>query len=142
VNRSLTSLSSLSALAAVPAWAADAAPGPVFGVMQMLLGLAFVLGLIVFASWLLRRFGAGPTAPGSLVRIVTAASVGPREKVVLVEIKDSWLVLGVAPGRVSMLHQLPRQALPQDSPQGVPGFGRWLAEARRGRQATPPEASA
>ena len=135
-------LASLSALAAAPAWASDAAPGPVFGIMQMLLGLAFVLGLIVLASWLLRRFGAGPTAPGSLVRIVTAASVGPREKVVLVEIKDIWLVLGVAPGRVSVLHQLPRQALPQDSHQGAAGFGRWLADARRNRQAAPPETSA
>ena len=133
-------LPSAVALAAAPAWAAEAAPSPVFGVMQMILGLALVLGLIVLASWLLRRFGAGPAASGSIVRIVTAASVGPREKVVLVEVHDSWLVLGVAPGRVSMLHQLPRQAI-ATAAQPVPqGFGRWLAEARR-RQ-SPPDASA
>jgi len=136
------SLFLLGALAALPARAAEGATGPVFGVMQMLLGLGFVLGLIVLASWVLRRFGAGPTAPGALVRIVTAASVGPREKVVLVEIQDQWLVLGVAPGRVSMLQQLPRQALPHGEGQAAQGFGRWLAEARRGRQANRPGGSA
>ena len=117
-------------LAAIPACAADAAASPVLGVAQMVLGLALVLGLIVLASWLLRRFGAGPAATGSLVRVVTAASVGPRERVVLVEIRDTWLVLGVAPGRVNTLHRLPRQQLaqPEMQPQG---FARWLAQARR-----------
>ena len=135
-------LLSAALLAAGPAWASDAAPSPVFGIMQMILGLALVLGLIVVASWLLRRFGAGPAASGSIVRIVTAASVGPREKVVLVEVQDSWLVLGVAPGRVSMLHQLPRQAIATAGEQAPQGFGRWLAEARRRHQPAPPDASA
>ncbi len=128
------------ALAAVPAPAADGAAGPVLGVAQMVLGLAFVLGLIVLASWLLRRFGAGPAATGSLVRVVTAASVGPRERVVLVEIHDTWLVLGVAPGRVNTLHQLPRQQLAQPDRQPQ-GFARWLAQARRRQQPPAPSAS-
>jgi flagellar protein FliO/FliZ len=117
-------------LAAIPACAADGAAGSVLGVAQMVLGLALVLGLIILASWLLRRFGAGPAATGSLVRVVTAASVGPRERVVLVEIRDTWLVLGVAPGRINTLHRLPRQQLaqPEMQPQG---FARWLAQARR-----------
>lgn len=129
------------ALAAVPASAADGAAGPVLGVAQMVMGLAVVLGLIVLASWLLRRFGAGPAAAGSLVRVVTAASVGPRERVVLVEIRDTWLVLGVAPGRVNTLHQLPRQQLAQPDMQPQ-GFAHWLAQARRRQQPPAPSASA
>ena len=105
---------------------------PVFGIMQMLLGLALVLGLIVFASWALKRFGAGATSSTSAIKVLTAASVGPRERVVLVEIGDTWLVVGVAPGRVSALHHLPRQALPAAEP-AARGFANWLAEARRGR---------
>lgn len=128
------------ALAAVPAAAADGAAGPVLGVAQMVLGLAFVLGLIVLASWLLRRFGAGPAAAGSLVRVVTAASVGPRERVVLVEIADTWLVLGVAPGRINALHELPRQQLAQPEVQQQ-GFAYWFAQARRRHQPPVPSAS-
>ncbi len=100
--------------------------------MQMVLGLALVLGLIVLASWTLKRFGAGATSSVSAIKVLTAASVGPRERVVLVEISDTWLVLGVAPGRVSALHQLPRQALPAPEP-GAQGFAKWLVEARRGQ---------
>jgi flagellar protein FliO/FliZ len=107
----------------------------------MVLGLALVLGLIVLASWLLRRFGAGPAASGSLIRVVTAASVGPRERVVLVEIQDTWLVLGVAPGRVNTLHQLPRQQVAQPGLQAPQGFARWFAEARRRQQTPHPGAS-
>jgi flagellar protein FliO/FliZ len=129
------------ALAAVPACAADGASGPALGVAQMVLGLALVLGLIVLASWLLRRFGAGPAATGSLIRVLTAATVGPRERVVLVEIQDTWLVLGVAPGRVNTLHQLPRKQVAQADLQPN-GFARWLAHASRQQRAAPPEASA
>jgi len=118
-------------LAAAPSFAADGVASPVLGIAQMVLGLALVLGLIVLASWLLRRFGAGPAASGSLIRVVTAASVGPRERVVLVEVQDTWLVLGVAPGRVSTLHQLPRQQVAQPGLQAPQGFARWFAEARR-----------
>lgn len=125
---------------ATSASAADGAVGPALGVAQMVMGLAFVLGLIVLASWLLRRSGAGASAPGSLVRVVTAASVGPRERVVLVEIHDTWLVLGVAPGRVNTLHQLPRQQWVQADLQPH-GFARWLAQARQHQQATPPNTS-
>jgi len=103
---------------------------PAFGIMQMLLGLALVLALIVLASWALKRFGAGATSSVSAIKVLTAASVGPRERVVLVEISDTWLVLGVAPGRVSALHQLPRQALPAPEP-ATRGFAKWLDEERR-----------
>ena len=128
--------------ASASAFASDGAAGPVLGVAQMVMGLAFVLGLIVLASWLLRRFGAGASAQGSIVRVVTAASVGPRERVVLVEIHDTWLVLGVAPGRVSTLHQLPRQQVVEADLQPN-GFARWLAQARQHphRQPTPPNTS-
>ncbi len=98
--------------------------------VQMLLGLALVLGLIVLASWALRRAGGARIASASAIKVLTAASVGPRERVVLVEIGDTWLVLGVAPGRVSPLHQLPRQAVPLAEP-ATGGFAAWLANARR-----------
>ncbi len=104
-----------------------------FGILQMLLGLALVLALIVLASWALKRFGAGTMTSGSAIKVLTAASVGPRERVVLVEVGDTWLLLGVAPGRVSSLHQLPRQAIPLGE-ASQPGFAGWLALARRNRE--------
>ena len=77
------------------------------GMLQFAFGLALVLGLIVAAGWFMKRFSIGPSASG-LVKVIAGAAVGQRERVVVVEIDDTWLVIGVAPGRVSALHTLPR----------------------------------
>lgn len=76
-------------------------------------GLAVVILIILVAAWLLKRFGvAGSSRPG-LLKVVASRSLGHRERVVVVEIEDEWLVLGVAPGHVNCLHRRPAgEALP------------------------------
>jgi flagellar protein FliO/FliZ len=85
-------------------------PGAVIGlegVAGTFLGLGLVLALIFAAAWLLRRLGTGSLGGQSSVRILGSALVGSRERVVLVEVEGTRLVLGVAPGRVQTLHVLP-----------------------------------
>ena len=108
--------------------------------LQFAFGLAVVLGLIVAAGWFMKRFHIGPSAAGT-VKVVAGASVGQRERVVVVEIGDNWLVLGVAPGRVNALHTMPRGEIASApaavgaAPQGA-AFAQWLKdkmEKRGGR---------
>ncbi|OIO79299.1 MAG: flagellar biosynthetic protein FliO [Hydrogenophilales bacterium CG03_land_8_20_14_0_80_62_28] len=75
---------------------------------QALMGLAVVLGLLYGFFWLLRRFGPGQTGAQGAVRIVGGVMLGPRERLVVVEVQDTWLLVGVAAGHVSTLHTLPR----------------------------------
>jgi flagellar protein FliO/FliZ len=92
--------------------AADALPpSPVTlsGLLQVLLGLALVVAAIVATGWLLRRLGPSQSA-GGLLRVVGGVMVGPRERLVVVEVGEQWLVLGVATGGVNLLHVLPRAA--------------------------------
>ena len=99
--------------------------------LQFAFGLAVVLGLILAAGWFMKRFNVGPSAAGT-VKVVAGASVGQRERVVVVEVGDSWLVLGVAPGRVNALHTMPRgevaaaPAIAGAAPQAA--FAQWLKE--------------
>jgi flagellar protein FliO/FliZ len=81
------------------------------GIVQLLAGLALVVGLIFASLWLLKRLSTPRGATAGLLRVVAGTAVGPRERVVLVEIGDEWLILGVAPGSVSALHRLRRQDL-------------------------------
>ena len=91
-------------LAASPAaWAA----GTTSGVVGMLLSLVLILGLFVLAAWLLKRYLPQVGKPGP-VKVVGATMVGPRERVVVVEVEDTWLVLGVGGGQVRTLHTLPK----------------------------------
>ena len=87
-------------------------------VLQTLLALGAVLAALWGLALLLRRVGQPRGLPnGANLRVLGAASVGPRERVVLVELAGTWLVVGVAPGNVRALHALPRpphQDLPRE----------------------------
>ncbi|GAB4174423.1 MAG: hypothetical protein Fur0039_16420 [Rhodocyclaceae bacterium] len=124
-------LLALAAAAAPGAGRAAQTSGAELGVslVQVGLGLAVVLALLVAALFVLKRLTAPRGAAAGVLRIVAATALGARERVVLVEIGETWLVLGVAPGRVSALHTLARLA--QTAP-GAPApatggdFAAWL----------------
>src|SRR5665647_1396496 len=85
----------LPASATTPANASPVSDG---GMLQVMLGLGLVLAMIAGAAWLLRRFGGMARSSASAVKVIGGSAVGQRERVVLVEVGDTWLVVGVAPG--------------------------------------------
>lgn len=138
----LLSLISFSALAAQPAM--QQAPAPIapaisFGSMlQILLGLGLVLAAVVGSAWLLRRFSPGQIGAGGAIKVIAGVALGPKERLVLVEIGETWLVLGVAPGQVNSLHTLPKPeggafAVEPVSGEGQ-GFAVWLKQAMQGHR--------
>lgn len=102
------------------------------GMVQVFLGLLVVLAAVAATAWLLRRFSFGQQAVGGAVRVIGGVALGQRERLVLVEIGETWLVLGVAPGQVNALHSLPRPAdIPAAAPETEPGFAARIAQAMR-----------
>ncbi|MGN6319212.1 flagellar biosynthetic protein FliO [Trinickia sp.] len=87
-------------------------------VLQTLVGLAFVIALVFACAWLARRFGLQPSARGQLVRTVGGVSLGGKERVAVVEIGDTWLVVGAAPGNVRLLHTMPAPTAAQGGTSG------------------------
>ncbi|MET0028022.1 MAG: flagellar biosynthetic protein FliO [Candidatus Thiodiazotropha sp.] len=67
-------------------------------------GLILVLAVIFAAAWLFRRYTQLPVGGKGMVRVLGGASVGSRERVVVVEVDETRLVLGVSPGQVRTLH--------------------------------------
>ena len=76
------------------------------GIIQVTLGLFAVLLIIAGAAWFTRRFGHFQATAGGALRIVGGLHLGTREKLVVVQVGEEQLLLGVAPGRVSTLHVL------------------------------------
>ena len=125
---------------AAPAAAAQApvtsAPGSAGSLLQVVFGLLVVLGLLAGALWFLKRLGGGRFAPGSVVKIVGGVSVGNRERVMVVEVADQWIVIGVAPGQVNTLASMPRQEQPAaQAAAGAPNFSAWLKQTIEKRNA-------
>ncbi len=88
---------------AAPTWAA---PGTSTGMLTVLLSLVVILGGFALVAWLARRYLPGMGGQGG-VKVVGATMVGPRERVVVVEVEGARLVLGVGGGQVRLLHTLP-----------------------------------
>lgn len=90
-------------------------------VLQTLVGLAVVIALVFACAWLARRFGLQPSARGQMVRTVGGVSLGGKERVAVVEIGDTWLVVGAAPGNVRLLHTMPAPGAGEAGPSAGGG---------------------
>lgn len=96
--------------------------------LQTGLGLLFVFGLLFLAAYLLRKFnpghGFGKSGP---LRVVGGLMIGARERIVLLEVNDVWLVVGITPGQIRTLHTMQKGEAPLPSADEKP-FGQWLKQ--------------
>jgi flagellar protein FliO/FliZ len=106
------------------------------GMFQVLFALLAVLAAIVGTAWLLKRFGPTQLGPGGAMKVLGGVAVGPRERLVLVEVGDTWLIVGVAQGQVSAIHTMTR---PADSAQRSEGTSATSPFAERLKQMLGPK---
>ena len=76
--------------------------------LQAVLALAFIVGLLIGAAWLARKISGGKMFGQGGMKVIGGVALGPRERLVLVEVGDTWLVIGLVPGQIRTLHQLPK----------------------------------
>lgn len=89
--------------------AADAAPAVSTGTyLQAALALLLIVGLLFGTAWLARKASGGKGFGQGGMKIVGGVALGPRERIVLVEVGDDWLVIGIVPGQIRTLHSLPK----------------------------------
>ncbi|RJL02230.1 flagellar biosynthetic protein FliO [Enterobacter chuandaensis] len=84
----------------------SAVPGsPLLQVSGALFG---IIAFILIAAWLAKRFGvAGKIASTRGLKVSASTTLGPRERVVIVDVEDARLVLGVTASTINVLHKLP-----------------------------------
>ena len=73
-------------------------------IVDVLLGLAFIIILIFFLAWLFKKFGSGSLGLGGLIKVIAAMSLGGRDRIALISVGDKQLLLGISPGRIATLH--------------------------------------
>lgn len=99
------------------------------------LALLAVVAVILLCSWLLRRIGPSRHWQGQSLKVVGSTLLGPRERVVIVEVQGTWLVLGVTASQISQLHALPAppEVPTPPAPPGAAGVAERFADALRQR---------
>ena len=86
-----------------------AMPAGVFtfaSVMQLIFGLFLVLLMIVASAWLVKRFGRLQGGYTEHLKVVGGLAIGARERIVLVQVGEQQILLGIAPGSIRTLHVL------------------------------------
>ena len=97
----------------------SAVPGsPLLQVSGALFG---IIAFILIAAWLAKRFGlAGKTAGTRGLKVSASTTLGPRERVVIVDVEDARLVLGITASNINVLHKLPPAPVTDDERAEVP----------------------
>jgi flagellar biosynthetic protein FliO len=119
--------------------AAIGTPGPVGGpsagsVLQTILALSFVLALLAGLAWFMKRFGPKAAGGSANLRIVGSLNLGGRERLMVVEVGNQWIVVGASPGRVNALATMPKQEGAEQSATlaghmpAASSFGEWLKQ--------------
>ncbi|ATH81736.1 MULTISPECIES: flagellar biosynthetic protein FliO [Pseudomonadaceae] len=119
------------ALAAEPA---DKAATPMAGsdvagqLGQLLLGLLLVIGLIFVLAWLLRRVQQLAPRSGQVIKLLATQPLGPRDRLVLVQVGNEQILLGLSAGRIAPLHVLKEPVHLSDAEPATPEFAQRLME--------------
>jgi flagellar protein FliO/FliZ len=95
------------------------------------LGLGLVIIFILISAWILRRLNRFSLYPVNRLKILAGISVGTRERVVLLQVGEKRLLLGVAPGRVTMLDVLQPEEFGIAEKTDPAGSGEGFAERIR-----------
>lgn len=77
--------------------------------LQTLFALIAVLAVLAALAWFLKRYGPKAGAGSANLRVVGALNLGGRERVLVVEVGNQWIVVGASPGRINALATMPKQ---------------------------------
>ena len=109
---------------------APATSGSVAGQLtQLVLGLLLVLGLIFFLAWLLRRVQNAAPAANQVIQVVGSRQVGPRDRLLLVQVGNEQILVGHTPGSLTTLHVMAEPVTaPANARPATPEFAQRLME--------------
>ncbi|KAF1067517.1 MAG: Flagellar protein FliO [Pseudomonas citronellolis] len=97
--------------------------------LQLLFGLVLVVVLIFVLAWLVRRVQQITPRGNQAIKLVSSQALGPRDRLLLVEVGGEQILLGISPGRITPLHVLKEPVeLGPKSDAAPPEFAQRLLE--------------
>ncbi|SEQ38411.1 flagellar protein FliO/FliZ [Pseudomonas sp. NFACC02] len=114
---------------AVPPASSALSSGVGSQLLQLVLGLLLVVGLIFVLAWLMRRVQRAGPAGNQVIELVGSRALGPRDRLVLVQVGNEQVLLGVSPGSITALHVMNEPVIVPETQNTTPEFARRLMEA-------------
>ncbi len=73
---------------------------------KLTLGLVGIVLLIFALAWLMKKMQLTQFSQNGLIQIVSAISVGHRDRIALIQVGEEQVLVGLTPGRIHTLHTL------------------------------------
>jgi len=69
-------------------------------------GLILVVVVIFALAWLVKKLNLNQQSHNGLIKIIAGLSIGTRDRIVLLQIGEEQILVGLTPGRIEKLHTL------------------------------------
>jgi len=102
-------------------------------IIQVVAGLLFVLLMVIVIAWMVRRVGGIRLSGGNGLNIICGMSMGARDRVVLLQVGEEQVLIGVSPGRIQTLHVLENPIDLETKQQEKINFSSRFAEVLKGK---------
>jgi len=89
-------------------------------------GLILVVVIIFTLAWLVKRLNLTQHSQNGLLRIVAGLPVGTKDRIVLLQVGDEQILLGLSPGRIEKLHTLSDPVIVEDNAHSSAPFAEKL----------------
>lgn len=105
--------------------------------VQVFLGLLLVLALIFSLVWLGKkmRFLPNNLQAKGVMRPLANLSLGPKERLILVEVGNEQLLLGVTSQQINLVHQLAQPISFTEEAKKAPAFAQMFSQWKAANQA-------
>jgi flagellar protein FliO/FliZ len=87
--------------------------------LKLTLTLFFIVVVIFGIAWVLKRFNLTQQKGSGMIKVIGGMAVGTKDRLMVIEIGEERLLLGLSPGRIEKLHILNR---PQTIQNADPSF--------------------
>jgi flagellar protein FliO/FliZ len=101
-------------------------------ILSLGLSMLIVVAAVIALGWLYSRLRFNGGGSGNLIRIVASRALGPKERLLVVEVADQTLLVGMTATQVQTLHTFDRPVAAEQANEEVTGFADRLRTALRG----------
>jgi flagellar protein FliO/FliZ len=96
--------------------------------IQITLSLLLVVGLLIGLSVVFKKFGMNRINSPLPFKVIGAVTIGNNQRLMVIEVGDEWIVLGVTPHQISTITSMPRQENGNGTNAKV-NFSAWMQSA-------------
>lgn len=104
-------------------------PVSVTSMLSLVTSLIFVIGAILLVGWLYSRMRGVNLSASKVINVLAAQPLGPKEKIVVVQIGNKQIAVGMTPSSLQTLHVFDEPVVAQREGSTAPSFSDRLRNA-------------